>query len=332
MNRIEPRIAALLCVPPLLWAGNAVVGRLVVGHFPPQLLNALRWTVALALLLPLGWRVLATPEARAAIRLRWRYLAGLGLFGVSLYNALQYLALTTTTAVNATLIAASGPIWMMLIGVLLHAERPNRAQWIGSALSLAGVALVIGRGDPLALARVQLVPGDLLMVVATAVWAVYSWQLARPPESMRARGSAPRAGPTPRPASQGGASSPAQPDRLERPDWNWAEFLVVQMIFGLGWSWLWAALGHAIAPQPVVWSGGTLLALLYVAVGPSIVAFWCWGAGVARAGPTTAAFFANLTPPFAALLSSLLVGEVPRPYHAVAFALVLAGIVVSSRR
>jgi drug/metabolite transporter (DMT)-like permease len=305
VSRVEPRVAALLCVPPLLWAGNAVVGRLVVGHFPPQLLNALRWSVALALLLPLGWRALSTPAARAAIRQRWRYLASLGLFGVSLYNALQYLALTTTTAVNATLIAASGPIWMMLTGTLLYAERPRWAQWAGSALSLAGVALVIGRGDPLAMARVQFVAGDLLMIVATAVWAIYSWQLARPPPSMRAP---------------------------QRPDWNWAEFLVVQMVFGLGWSWLWAALGHAVAPQPIVWSGGTVLALLYVAVGPSIAAFWCWGAGVARAGPTTAAFFANLTPPFAALLSSLLVNESPRPYHAVAFALVVAGIIVSSRR
>jgi drug/metabolite transporter (DMT)-like permease len=305
VSRVEPRVAALLCVPPLLWAGNAVVGRLVVGHFPPQLLNALRWSVALALLLPLGWRALSTPAARAAIRQRWRYLASLGLFGVSLYNALQYLALTTTTAVNATLIAASGPIWMMLTGTLLYAERPRWAQWAGSALSLAGVALVIGRGDPLALARVQFVAGDLLMIVATAVWAIYSWQLARPPPSMRAP---------------------------QRPDWNWAEFLVVQMAFGLGWSWLWAALAHAVAPQPIVWSGGTVLALLYVAVGPSIAAFWCWGAGVARAGPTTAAFFANLTPPFAALLSSLLVNEPPRPYHAVAFALVVAGIIVSSRR
>lgn len=305
MSRIDPRVAALLCAPPLLWAGNVVVGRLVVGHFPPQLLNALRWSIALALLLPIGWRAIATPQARAAVRQRWFYLATLGLFGVSLYNALQYQALTTTTAVNATLVAGSAPVWMMLIGVALYGERPRRVQWLGSALSLAGVALVIGHGDLLALARVQLLTGDLLMLAATAVWAVYSWQLARPPASMRAP---------------------------ERPDWSGTEFLFVQTVFGLGWSWLWAGVGHAVAPQPVAWSAAMVAALLYVAVGPSIVAFWCWGAGVARAGPTTAAFFGNLTPVFAALLSSVVVGETPRPYHAVAFALVVAGIVVSSRR
>jgi len=69
-----------------------------------------------------------------------------------------------------------------------------------------------------------------------------------------------------------------------------------------------------------------------VAIGPSIIAFRCWGIGVAQAGPTMAAFFSNLSPLFAALLSALLVGEAPQLYHAVAFALVLAGIVVSSRQ
>jgi drug/metabolite transporter (DMT)-like permease len=303
--KITPGLAALMCVPPLLWAGNAVVGRLAAGHIPPQLLTALRWTIALALLLPLGWRVVGTREARALLGARWRYLAGLGLAGVALYNALQYAALTTTTAVNATLIASSGPVWMMLLGAWLYGEHPQRRQWLGSVLSLAGVAVVIGRGDVGAPNLGRLVLGDLLMLVATVVWALYSWLLARPPASMRAP---------------------------QRPAWRWHEFLVVQMLFGVGWTWAFAAAEQLVAPQPLrldsAWVPG---ALLYVALGPSIVAFWLWGVGVVRAGPTAAAFFANLTPVFAALLSALLVGEAPQPYHALAFALVIAGIVVSSR-
>jgi drug/metabolite transporter (DMT)-like permease len=292
-----------MCVPPLLWAGNAVVGRLAAGHIAPQLLTALRWTIALALLLPLGWRVVGTRAAWARLAARWRYLAGLGLSGVALFNALQYAALTTTTAVNATLIAASGPVWMMLIGAWLFGEHPRLRQWIGSVLSLAGVALVISRGDPGALGGVQLVRGDLLMLAGTVVWASYSWLLARPPASMR----------------------PPQ-----RPSWTWAEFLVVQMLFGIGWSWSFAGIEQWLSPQPLQSSVWLLAVLLYVAIGPSIVAFWLWGVGVARAGPTVAAFFANLTPVFAALLSALLLGEAPQPFHVLAFALVIAGIVVSS--
>ena len=104
---ISPRLALLLMTPPLMWAGNAVIGRLSIGSMGPLWLNAARWMLAFALLLPLGWRVFATPAARAQIATRWRHLAVLGLIGVGVYNALQYMALKTSTPVNVTLIASS---------------------------------------------------------------------------------------------------------------------------------------------------------------------------------------------------------------------------------
>ena len=70
--RLTPRLIGLLLLPPLLWAGNAIVGRLVTGNVPPLAFNALRWCVALLLLLPLGWRVLASASAREQILARWR--------------------------------------------------------------------------------------------------------------------------------------------------------------------------------------------------------------------------------------------------------------------
>jgi drug/metabolite transporter (DMT)-like permease len=302
---LSPRIAALLCLPPLLWAGNAVVGRLLVGQVPSQSLNAMRWGLTLALLLPLGWRALATSESRAAVWARRGPLLRLGLFGITAYNALQYLALTTTTALNATLIAASGPVWMLLIGRVLHAERPRRRQWLGGVLSLLGVLVVVSHGDVQALARVQLVRGDALMLLAVICWAFYSWTLARPVASMRAP---------------------------QRPGWDWAEFLMLQVIFGGFFAALVAGVEQVVAPQPILWSPVVLAALLYVAIGPSIIAYWIWGIGVARVGPAIAGFFGNLTPLFAALLSAFMLGEMPQVYHVIAFALVVAGIVISSRR
>jgi drug/metabolite transporter (DMT)-like permease len=68
-----------------------------------------------------------------------------------------------------------------------------------------------------------------------------------------------------------------------------------------------------------------------VAIGPAIIAMRCWGAGVQRAGPTLGAFFINLTPLFAALLSSAFLGETPHPYHVLAFAMIVGGIAVSAR-
>lgn len=300
------RLIVLMTLPPLLWAGNAVVGRMAVGHVAPQSLNAWRWGLAVLILLPLAWRVLATPASRAAIWQRWAYLAMLGLFGVAAFNALQYLALTTTTALNATLIAASGPVWMMLIGWGMFGVAPRHRQWAGSVLSLLGVLVVVGRGEWRALAHVQFVPGDLFMLLAVTFWALYSWLLARPPASMR----------------------PPM-----RPPWDWAQFLFVQALFGVGWTLLGAGVEQAvIEPPPIQWTAWTVALVLYVAIGPSIIAFRCWGIGVAQAGPTVAAFFSNLSPLFAAVLSALLVGETPQLYHGLAFLLVLGGIVVSSRQ
>jgi len=303
--RLTPRLIGLLLLPPLLWAGNAIVGRLVTGNVPPLAFNALRWCVALLLLLPLGWRVLASASAREQILARWRTLSVLGLLGVGAYNALQYMALTTSSAMNVTLIASSMPVWMLAIGAIFYRERPTAQSLLGAVLSLAGVAVVLGRGDLAVLAQVRFVVGDLLMIVAIIGWATYSWLLARPHPSMR--GDA-------------------------RPNWSWAEFLLIQMMFGLVFAGAAAGAEVLVVGEPIKWSGWVLLALLYVAVGPAIIAYRSWGLGVAQAGPEIAAFFSNLTPLFAAVLSAAVLGEAPQPYHGVAFALIVGGIVVSARR
>ena len=299
-HALTPRIALLLTLPPLMWAGNAVVGRLAVGAVPPVALNFSRWIIAFLLLWPLGRAAL---QDMAALRLRWRYLSLLGLLGMGSYNALQYLALHTSTPLNVTLIAASAPVWMLLTGLLFYGERPGARQIAGAVLSLAGVALVLSRGSLETLRQVTLVPGDLLMLLAIALWSVYSWMLARPPESMRGE---------------------------QRPAWNWAEFLLVQVLFGTAWATLGAGAEAQLSPAAIAWSPGVVAALVYVAVGPSLIAYRAWGLGVSTVGPAIAAFFSNLTPVFAGVLSAALLGEAPSWYHGAAFALIAAGIVVSS--
>jgi drug/metabolite transporter (DMT)-like permease len=302
---LTPRIAALLSVPPLLWAGNAMVGRLLADSMPPLLLNALRWWAALALLLPLGWRAVGTPARRAELLQRWRPLALLGLLGVGAYNALQYLALQTSTPINVTLVASSTPVWMLLIGALFYGEHPRAGQYAGAALSLAGVVLVLVRGDLAGLGALRLVPGDLWILLAALCWAFYSWQLARPPQSLR------------------GAA---------RPEWTWAEFILVQTLFGLVWATAAAGGEAALTQHRLQWSPGVFAALVFLAVGPSVLAYRFWGLGVAAVGAPVAGFFSNLTPLFAAVMSAAMLGEPPHLYHGVAFALIVAGIVLSNRR
>ena len=302
-HTLTPRLAFMLTLPPLLWAGNAVVGRMAVGAVPPLALNFTRWLLAFVLLWPLGRAALAN---RAAIVANWRHLALLGLLGMGSYNALQYLALHSSTPLNVTLIAASMPAWMLAFGMLLHGVRPSGRELLGAVLSLVGVALVIARGEPARLAELRFAVGDLLMLLAVVSWALYSWLLARPPAKLRGD---------------------------DRPAWDWAGFLLVQIAFGLAWSGAAAGLEAVIVTDAQWhWSPWVAALLLYVAVGPSIVAYRCWGLGVSTVGPAIAAFFSNLTPVFAAVLSAALLGEAPAWYHGVAFALIVGGIWLSARR
>lgn len=297
-SRLTPRTAFLLTLAPLLWAGNAIVGRLVHDLVPPMTLNFLRWLLALAILLPLAGPVF---RRDSSLWRHWRRYALLGLLGVGMYNALQYLALQTSTPINVTLVAAGMPVWMMATGWLFFGAAVSRRQVIGAVLSIGGVLVVLARGEWNHLLALRLVAGDLFMILATIAWSLYSWLLTRTAEPVELRS-------------------------------NWAGFLAAQVGFGVAWSGLFAA-GEWTFMDPVIqWNGVLIAALVYVAIGPAIIAFRCWGAGVQQAGPAIAAFFSNLTPLFAALMSSAFLGEAPHIYHGIAFLLIVGGIVVSSRR
>jgi len=282
-QKLTPATALLLTIPPLLWAGNAVVGRLVSDLVPPITLNFLRWAVALFILLPLAAWVL---KRNSGLWQHWRRFALLSLLGVGCYNALQYLALQTSTPLNVTLVAASGPVWMLAIGALFFQAPVRRAQVYGAVFSIVAVRLVVG---------------DLFILLATACWTWYSWMLTRKDE----------------------------PEAIRQ---DWAAFLLAQVVFGLGWSGLFAGVEWGLTDAHITWGWPLVSALAFVAVGPAVLAYRCWGLGIQQAGPSAAGFFANLTPLFAAIFSAAFLGELPQLYHALAFALIIGGIWVSSRK
>ena len=297
-QRLTPSTALLLTIPPLLWAGNAVVGRLVAPLVPPLTLNFLRWALAFVILLPFAWRLL---RPTSPLWSRMRRYAVLGLLGVGCYNALQYLAVKTSTPINVTLVGSSMPAFMLGLGAAFFGQRITRRQVVGALLSIAGVLVVLAQGELAHLAQVRFVVGDLYMLLATAAWALYSWLLTRPGDPPEVRS-------------------------------DWAGFLMAQLVPGLAWSGLFATTETLVTTQSIQWGPPLLAALAFIAVGPAIVAYRCWGLGVQRVGPNIAGFFSNLTPLFAAVFSAAFLGEPPHLYHLVAFLLIGGGIVVTSRR
>lgn len=282
----------------MMWAGNAIAGRALVGSISPITLSAVRWGLAALILLPLGWRVFKPSSALWQNKTRFLVL---GLLGVGSYNVLLYLALQTSTAINVTLIGASMPIWMLLIGMVFYQVKPRLLQLVGAIISLVGVTVVLTRGEPASLLTMEVVMGDLFIMVATILWAIYSWMISRP-----------------------GKSS-------ER-EWPWAEFLMAQVMIGFLWTMLFDSVEIATSHAFIDLNYWTGALILFVAIGPSLIAYRCWGLGVSGAGPTVAAFFANLIPLFTALFSAAILGDPPQLFHGLAFGLIVVGILVSSSK
>ena len=291
---LSPSTLVLLLLPPLFWAGNAVVGRALVGHFPPLALSFARWALALVLLAPFA--IGAVRAHRATIRAHLPLLALTALLGVGCYNSLQYLALQTSTAVNATLIGASGPIMTLLVGAAWFNSPVRKRQGVGAALSVIGVLWVIARGELTTVLHLQFDAGDVIMLFATLTWSLYTWLL-----------------------------------QTRRPPLPLSAFLFVQIALGATMILPFAVAEYALTGAFAAPTVSNAAALLYVALLPSLIAYYCWDRGVARAGAVLPMYFVNFTPVFAGLLSWLLLGEAVGWHHLAGGALILAGIHLATR-
>jgi drug/metabolite transporter (DMT)-like permease len=161
----------LLVCTSVLWAGNFVAGKFLVGHASPMVLTDMRWLAAVVLLLPIVWikeKKLFPP---------WQALLPLffmGLTGVVLFNEFMFLALERTSADNVGLLSALNPVAIAIVSFFFMRERMASRQLVGMLLSFLGVIVVISHGDMNRLLRLHLNTGDLFMLCAVASWGFYS--------------------------------------------------------------------------------------------------------------------------------------------------------------
>lgn len=280
-----------LTLSALFWAGNAVLARASVGLIAPFALSFWRWVLALLILLPF-----ALPHLRREWRIalsHWQQLAALAALSVGTYNTLLYLAAQSTTAVNITLVSATMPVAIALMARLLLGQTLNGRQWLGIAIAVAGVAIIVGRSQPSTATGIN--PGDLLMVIAVLVWGLYSVLLRRRPLQLHP-----------------------------------LTVLLFLIAFGLPVIlpfYLWE-LG---SDGDVTLTAATVSIFLFMAVFPSVLAYLFWNHGVAVAGPSQAGMFVYLIPLFTALLAGFFLGERLQAHHALGAGLILAGLYLSTR-
>jgi drug/metabolite transporter (DMT)-like permease len=287
-----PHPYLLLTLTALFWAGNAVIGRALHDDIPPIALAFWRWLFALLLVLPIAYPALR--EQWPLIRACWRRLVFLGAIGVGSYNTLLYAALQTTTATNGVLIPSFSPVLIAAVGYVFFAERIALRQWAGLVISLAGVLVIAGRGDFMALGRLDVVTGDLLLLLAAVLWAVYTVCLRWRPAGL-------------------------------------ASIAFVTITIAVGVLLLFPLyLLEMSTGRTLTLSPGVAAGLAYVAVFPSLLAYLFWNRGVAVLGANRAGIFINLVPVFGVALAVLVLGETLEPFHWAGAALVFAGLALNA--
>jgi drug/metabolite transporter (DMT)-like permease len=282
----------LLTLTAVFWAGNSVAGRLAVGHISPMLLVFLRWALVLAVMWPLYGRQVREhwPEIKPQL-FRIVLMAMLGLTG---FNALYYVAAHTTTAVNIGILQGSVPVIVLVAAFLTHGTRATVVQIAGVLVTALGVIVVATQGMPLAILHIDLNRGDLIILVACVLYALYTVALRDRPRMSGA-----------------------------------AFFTLLALISAVTSVPLVVAEAYVSGFSIPTWQGW--LVTLYVAIFPSCLAQLLFLRGVDLIGPGRAGVFVNLVPVFSAILAVALIAEPFALFHAVALALVIGGIWLAER-
>ena len=159
--------------------GQLVAGRMVSGNVPP--FSFIRWFFVALCFLAIGGK--QTWEQRHLIAHHWKLLVAFGLFGVVGFTVPYYVGLQFTVAVNASLMNASGTLWIVGTAFLMTGETITRKQSVGVALGFVGTVLIVLRADLAVLSQFSINIGDMMVLVAFFSWAVYTVMLRwKPPE------------------------------------------------------------------------------------------------------------------------------------------------------
>lgn len=284
--------AALAALASLCWAGNWVLGRAIRAEVPPFGLTFWRWALAAVILLPFGWARLRGDWA--VVRSHLPLIAGMAVLSAAMFQSMTYIGLQHTEAVNALLVSATMPVFVVIIAWIVLRERLTARQAAGIAVSFAGVAYIIARGEPGRILELQLNVGDAWILAALVVWGLYSVLLKFKPAGLSAVG---------------------------------LTFFIAVMGAGFILPFhLWEVAQGRTVPLTAAGIGS----VAYTGVFASVVALLAYNAAVARIGPSRSVFFLHLMPVFGAGLAMLFLDERLEMFHLIGFPVALGGVLYAT--
>ena len=268
----------LLTLTPLLWACNWIVGRALSTSIPPMAMTFYRWLFAILILAPFAW-----PHVRREWPIVWRNrrtLLLLGIVGVGSHNALAYLGLNYTTAMNGVILNSFIPVMIIALSWIFLRQRLAPVQFTGVAVSFDRCP-----GDPVARERadackLQINRGDLFVILSMLLWSIYTIGLRWKPAGL-----------------------------------HMLTFLFVIACVG-DTGVLPLYLAEMASGSTMAFTLINVTALLGVALFSSVLAYIFWNRGVEQVGASVAGLFVHLMPVFGTILAWLFLGERLHAYHA----------------
>lgn len=287
----------LLALTTFIWSGNAIAGKYAIGHVSPMMLTMSRWAVALVII-----SLIAQKHIRKdwpVIRKNWIYLLLMGGIGYTGFNYCLYSGLQHISAINVTLEQSAMPLVIFLLSYLIYRTGITWLQIIGFLWTLLGVIVTVSSGDPLSLITGHgsgLNIGDVYMLGAAICYGGYSTALR------------------------------------SKPDLHWQSFLASLIAGALIFAVVGAIAEYQAGHLQVPHSAQGMLVVLYAGIFASLVAQGLYIKGVEAFGANIAGLYINLVPVFGAILAVLLLGEQLYLFHAVAFVLVVGGIMIAQQK
>lgn len=270
-----------------IWSGNAIVSKLAVGLLSPAALAWSRWMVAAIILTPFlahrAWR------DRAKLRTGFYQLAALALLGMVLNQTLGYYAAQTLGATEIGLMMGLTPLMTVLLSIWLLRERPTWGALLGGLISILGLTILLGQGEPSRLFTQGIHIGSVYMLLSAGTYALYSvllkkWDLG-----------------------------------LD----NWS-MLYGQVLCSLLFLTPFYLLVDGQWPD-----GRALWLILYAGIPTSALSPWLWMQGIALLGASRTAIFMNLLPVMTAALAISWLGETLTSYHLIGGGLTLLGVLLA---
>ena len=284
---------ARLVAVPAIWGGTFVAGKHVVAVMSPMMGSFARYVIAVVALLVAAFALEGGLPPLS--RRQWIGTFILGLLGVFAYNLFFMGSLERLPASRAALIIALNPVITITISSLVLKERLSARRWLGVAIALLGVWIVISRGDIASIASAGLGAGELFMFAAVFSWALYT-----------IIGRKVLVGLTPLAATNYAAL--------------WGT-LMLACVAAPEFSGLSAA----------QFDLSRVLALLYLGVCGTALAFVWYYISVKKLGTAVTSIFNNLVPVFGVLISVLLLGEHLLISMLIGGAIAIAGVMMVSR-